>query len=600
MTPPTTIDVPVMQHVLSALAWTLLHFIWQGCALAAAFGLVMFALRRSSASQRYVAGCISLGIMALTPIITFIWLWRRPAEPWPLIEVRDLTAMAAQAAESVPLDRLHVAIVTTWLLGAFACLIWVAGGWLHVSRFRRIAALTMPVALQMQVDDLAERLNVRCIVRIVDHLAVVAPLTMGAIRPVILLPAAMLTGLTPVQLQAVLAHEMAHIRRMDFAVNLLQAALEALLFYHPAVWWISRQVRQEREYCCDDLAAEVCGNPVTYARALAELEALRGSAAAPLGLALSSQGGSLMKRIARLTDSHLPRSTARRWELRSLAGGAALALLAAGSSAFALAKQAAPATTPPTQGSAHTEVIDLVQAMRSFKATEAQDAQNVVWVLGQPLETVGEGEWQEVQQADGVWQGATIEVQGQPMEGVVIEGDEASGQWLALSGQVRFEVMLNLAHQIDPEHMPSDGLVQAAKLAYPFNLLGLMPWVAPEATDVLVRPTFEAKEGPAISGLLLTRARAVTRVNAVPVLSDLPLIGRTFRAEPEVAAAQRARVVDLLLAPSKAELLEGAMFEMVAEPCVAERAITVEGHKINAEKPAKESLEQAQPSQPKP
>ena len=99
----------------------------------------------------------------------------------------------------------------------------------------------------------------------------------GWLRPVILFPASALTGLSAEQLEALLAHELAHIRRYDYLVNLLQTTVETLFFYHPAVWWVSAQVRQEREHCCDDLAVAACGDVLTYARALTALEQLRGS-----------------------------------------------------------------------------------------------------------------------------------------------------------------------------------------------------------------------------------------------------------------------------------------------------------------------------------
>ena len=102
------------------------------------------------------------------------------------------------------------------------------------------------------------------------------PTIVGCLRPVILLPASVVTGLPASHLDAVLAHELAHVRRHDYLVNVLQSLVETLLFYHPAVWWCSRQIRIEREHCCDDLVVEACGDRVVYAHALAQLEELRG------------------------------------------------------------------------------------------------------------------------------------------------------------------------------------------------------------------------------------------------------------------------------------------------------------------------------------
>ena len=120
-------------------------------------------------------------------------------------------------------------------------------------------------------------------------------MVIGWLRPVVLVPTAALAGLPPAQLEALLAHELAHVRRHDYLVNLLQAVVETLLFYHPAVWWVSRQVRAEREHCCDDIAVSVCDR-VDYVSALSALAAI----AAPPRLALAATDGRLVSRVRRL------------------------------------------------------------------------------------------------------------------------------------------------------------------------------------------------------------------------------------------------------------------------------------------------------------
>jgi HEAT repeat protein len=140
-------------------------------------------------------------------------------------------------------------------------------------------------------------------VLLLESALVRVPTVIGWLRPFILLPVGALTGLTTRQLEAIIAHELAHIRRHDYLINLLQAVVETLLFYHPAVWWVSRRIRQEREHCCDDLAVAVCGDPLIYARALLEMEQLR--AAGPQ-LAMAANGGLLMNRIQRLVGAQTP------------------------------------------------------------------------------------------------------------------------------------------------------------------------------------------------------------------------------------------------------------------------------------------------------
>ena len=132
---------------------------------------------------------------------------------------------------------------------------------------------------------------------IVSSIRISVPVVLGHVKPVIVLPAAALSGLSPAQLDAILAHELAHVRRHDYLVNLAQAVIETLLFYHPAVWWVSRQVRETREHCCDDLAVTVCRSRREYVHALLDLEQLRDSTPA---LALGATDGSLLARGRRL------------------------------------------------------------------------------------------------------------------------------------------------------------------------------------------------------------------------------------------------------------------------------------------------------------
>src|SRR5213075_1678041 len=139
----------------------------------------------------------------------------------------------------------------------------------------------------------AHAMRLRRAVKLVESAAVEVPAVISWLRPVVLLPASTLTGLAPKQIEMVLAHELAHIRRHDFLVNILQAVVETLMFYHPAVWWMSRRLRIERENCCDDLAVAVCGDALQYARALTRLEELRGGPR----IALAANGGSLLTRV---------------------------------------------------------------------------------------------------------------------------------------------------------------------------------------------------------------------------------------------------------------------------------------------------------------
>jgi hypothetical protein len=187
----------------------------------------------------------------------------------------------------------------------------LASGWAWLQWLRRRPA-TVPASddIQLRLLRLCQRMNLASNIRILLCEKVPGPTVMGWLRPVILLPPAALLGMPPEQLELVLAHELAHILRHDYAINLLQSCVEVLLFYHPAVWWVSAKIRQERELCCDDLAVRTTGDALDYAAALTRLEALCRPPDPPRhaaqALALGATGGSFMHRIRRLVSPMAP------------------------------------------------------------------------------------------------------------------------------------------------------------------------------------------------------------------------------------------------------------------------------------------------------
>jgi hypothetical protein len=234
---------------------------------------------------------------------------------------------------------LFTALVWVWCGGVFIFGMRAFGGWLVLQRLRRTAQETMSQALLERCRRLQQRMGITQFVRYAHSEMVDAPAVVGWIRPVVLIPISLVAGLSTEQLEAIVAHELAHIGRYDALVNLFQIAVETLLFYHPAVWWVNRVIRAERENCCDDMAVAVCGDASEYARALAAM----GSSQARPAWAMAANGGALKARIGRLLGMNkithgLPR-----------AGLAVLALLCASCVVLAAGvfKQDAPVTPPP-------------------------------------------------------------------------------------------------------------------------------------------------------------------------------------------------------------------------------------------------------------
>lgn len=352
----TSLLALALQPWAQALGWALLHFLWQGALLGLLAWGALALLRGASARTRYGLACAFLVLMVAAPVATYVRLLPQASERIPVSTPATLRQALPVEARPLPPPSLAVRAQATmepalpWLLGAWALGVALLstrflGSWLRVQRLRRRSAAPVPAEWHLVLSRLCRELKLTRTVRLLQSAAVEVPTALGWLRPMILLPACALTGLAPLQLEAILAHELAHIRRGDFLVNLLQSLVEVLLFYHPAVWWLSARLRAERELCCDDEAATLCGDPLLLARALADLEALRAPRSpSPTHLALAANGGSLMHRIRHLLQPALP--------VPSGARATALALLAAsllGAAGVALQDQPAEAAAKPNR-----------------------------------------------------------------------------------------------------------------------------------------------------------------------------------------------------------------------------------------------------------
>jgi beta-lactamase regulating signal transducer with metallopeptidase domain len=312
------------------LGFTLLHFLWQGALIALLLAALNVSLRNATARRRYAAACAALLLMLACAVFTFARLTSVPASlatsvsaPAALPAVPSSGAQpiaSSNAAPSASVAALLPWLAYFWMAGVCLLAARSLGGWITLQRFTRRNSHPAAAAWQLRMKVLARRLQVSRPVRLCESAIAQVPAVIGWIRPVILMPASALSGLTAGQIESLLAHELAHIRRHDYLVNLLQTCVETLLFYHPAVWWVGACIRAERENCCDDLAVEVSGDALAYARALACMEQLRGGVPR---LAMAANRGSLLQRIQRLLPAPpTARSTSAGW-----LSGAALTLL---------------------------------------------------------------------------------------------------------------------------------------------------------------------------------------------------------------------------------------------------------------------------------
>jgi beta-lactamase regulating signal transducer with metallopeptidase domain len=306
-------------NVLQSLGWALVHFLWQGVALAAILSVAMAVSR--SARTRYALAVGALILMVAAPLGTFFLELR--AESEAAIPPNASGAMITGDGHATPLNvttpnaartaftsinqkigasnlslppGILFLLVEAWFAGVIFFSLRYAGGMVLIERLRRNDAKPVSAMLLEKCKALQVSLGLDRVIRYCECYRIDAPAVIGWFRPVVLLPAAVLTGLTEEQLTAVIAHELAHIQRLDSFVNLFQVAAETLLFYHPAIWWVNKRIRAERENCCDDSAISVCGDALEYARALTLMAERR---AAP-SLAMALNRSPLEARVMRL------------------------------------------------------------------------------------------------------------------------------------------------------------------------------------------------------------------------------------------------------------------------------------------------------------
>jgi beta-lactamase regulating signal transducer with metallopeptidase domain len=362
--------IPIQTHHLESLGWTLIHFCWQAAAIAIAYKVVDLAIsrgsRKATSQTRYVFALAAMLCMFATATGTLLYeelrLQRTAVASYATESVTNSTDPAPSDAAAV----LSAEVPTTqpslresitaalprpeaflpwldalWMFGVLALSARTVGGWIIVQRLRSTATQQIPPALAASFTRLSRRIGVHGRVALRLSTRIASPLAIGMMRSLILLPASALTMLSADQLEAVLAHELAHIRRADYLWNILQTMIETLFFFHPAVWWVGSSLRQQRELCCDDIAIASCVDPLTYATALLLLEEERAREIAlhtattkfPLALALDGHQSrvGLRSRIARILGEPMePTSSSRNiapFSIVGVCGALALFLL---------------------------------------------------------------------------------------------------------------------------------------------------------------------------------------------------------------------------------------------------------------------------------
>jgi len=315
-----------IKSLAEPVSWAILHSLWQGALVVAVLTIALIVLRKKNPNIRYAVSCLALAVVFAMFIGTVFYLNSENKTVTNYTDVHNSNNIipadsefdnsetgimpATQLVKTNPtilhkLESYIPQIFQFWMLGMLMFSIYHIIGWKKTRRLTKAGTEQLPQKWQHRISNLCYQLGIKHQVHIVKSSLVHLPCVIGWIKPVVLIPMQVLSGLSDDQLEMIIIHELAHIRRLDCLVNYLQAATETLMYFNPAVWWISKQIHTERELCCDDLAVKVSGNKLLYAKALMNLEEMRHvEPAFAMGINGSS---SLLQRIQRLGGQSMQR-----------------------------------------------------------------------------------------------------------------------------------------------------------------------------------------------------------------------------------------------------------------------------------------------------
>ncbi|QRR02928.1 M56 family metallopeptidase [Dyadobacter sandarakinus] len=291
---------------LAAFGWTLVHSLWQGAILALIACAAFYFFKHRTAQTRYLTGVLLLAAQLTASVITFLYYQSKtvtisglkPAVlQQPAVALSQLELSMAFKMQLWLTLHLHE-LVICWIIGAGLLLLRFMGGWIFTERLRTRAHVVADREWRTRFGVIAARMNIKQSVDFKESNRVTAPVVIGTFSPVVLVPFGFLTGFPPAQLEAILAHELAHIQRNDYLVNVLQSLVEVIFFFHPGIWWLSERIRAEREHCCDDIALRVCGDKMSLAYAL--LKVADWQTTTGMAMAFASRKPLLLNRIHRL------------------------------------------------------------------------------------------------------------------------------------------------------------------------------------------------------------------------------------------------------------------------------------------------------------
>ncbi|MEM6342748.1 MAG: M56 family metallopeptidase [Bacteroidota bacterium] len=302
------VDLLFPPQLAQSLGWTLLHSLWQGALLALGLRMFLRLLKGRSPQAAYIASLCTLVLMLAASTVTLYIEYHNFAaveavQTTPILvwTQTDQIAPALLEPKGFAWEQAIPYLSVVWLTGlVFFAIRWLGGLW-YLRRLRLSYTFAVDYGWQHKLNQIARKMGITRSVTLLESGRVQVPMVLGHLKPVILLPLGLLSGISPKQLESILAHELSHIRRYDFLINQILAFVEMVFFYHPAYWWVSNQIEENREHCCDDMAVAVCEDAITYARMLTELESRRQNMPM-MALGMAGNKNGLYRRVERIVQ----------------------------------------------------------------------------------------------------------------------------------------------------------------------------------------------------------------------------------------------------------------------------------------------------------
>ena len=298
----------ISEELIHAIGWTLIHSIWQGALIAIVMSVIFMGIKNKSPKLKYLAANMALLLVLVLAVLTFVDLYQTNPTANNLIYIShsisggesilhiEKTGSASSISNFI---NGNLGLITAaWIMGFLFFIIKLIGGIAHLEFLKR-SKLEIPAMWNEKLNALKQKINCKQQIELALSASVAVPIVLGAFKPIILLPVGMVNKMNPEEVESILAHELSHIVRKDYLFNMIQSIVESLLYFNPGVWWISAVIRSERENCCDDLAIEMCGDSLTYARALVGVEELYYQTPR-LAMGLFKEKKSLLNRVKRI------------------------------------------------------------------------------------------------------------------------------------------------------------------------------------------------------------------------------------------------------------------------------------------------------------